>query len=118
MTNKVRTIVVSLSLALCAAPVFGADSINLRVSVPFDFTVGKTVFPAGDYRISEQETNGIITIEGAKGAAMTLTSNGDMDQRETPGLSFQRTAKGVVLKSVHTYGHPASVIPGVETSQQ
>ena len=118
MTNKVRTIAVSLGLAFCAAPIFGADSINLRVSVPFDFTVGKTLFPAGDYRISEQETNGVLTIEGAKGSAMTLTAFGDTDQRETPGLSFQRTAKGVVLKAVHTYGHPASVIPGIEASQQ
>lgn len=118
MTNKVRTIAVSLGLAFCAAPIFGADSFNLRVSVPFDFTVGKTLFPAGDYRISEQEQSGILTIEGAKGATMTLTSYGDMDQRETPGLSFQRTSKGVVLKAVHTYGRPANVIPGLETSQQ
>jgi hypothetical protein len=118
MTNKVRTIAVSLSLAFCAAPIFGADSFNLRVSVPFDFTVGKTSFPAGDYRISEQETTGVLTIEGTKAAAMTLTSFGDVDPRDTPGLSFQRTAKGVVLKAVHTYGHPASLIPDAETSQQ
>jgi hypothetical protein len=98
--------------------VFGADSINLRVSVPFDFTVGKTFFPAGDYRISEQDTSGILTIEGAKGAAMTLTSFGEMEQHETPGLSFQRTPKGVVLKAVHTYGRPSSVIPVVETPRQ
>jgi hypothetical protein len=97
---------------------FGADSFNLRVSVPFDFTVGKTSFPAGDYRISEQETSGILTIEGAKSAAMTLTSFGDMEQRETPALSFQRTPKGVFLKAVHTYGRPASVIPGAEPSRQ
>ncbi|HWD98178.1 MAG TPA: hypothetical protein VG345_04055 [Bryobacteraceae bacterium] len=118
MTNKLRTIAVSLSLAFCAAPVFGADSYNLRVSVPFDFTVGKTFFPAGDYRISEQETNGILTIEGPKAAAMTLTSFGSIDPREAPGLSFQRTSKGVVLKAVHTWGHPANVIAGEEMPQQ
>jgi len=118
MANKVRTIAVSLGLAFCAAPIFGADSFNLRVSVPFDFTVGKTSFPAGDYRISEQEVNGLLIIEGTKNAAMTLTSFGEMQEGETPRLSFQRTAKGVVLKAVHASGHPASLIPTIETSQQ
>ena len=118
MTNKVRTVAVSLGLAFCAAPIFGADSFNLRVSVPFDFTVGKTSFPAGDYRISEQEANGVLTIEGAKNAAMMLTSFGDTQEGEPARLSFQRTAKGVVLKAVHASGHPASLIRAVETSQQ
>jgi len=118
MTNKVRTIAVSLGLAFSAAPIFGADSFNLRVSVASDFTVGKTSFPAGDYRISEQEANGLLLIEGAKNAAMMLTSFGDMQEGEIPRLSFQRTAKGVVLKAVHASGHPASLIPTVESSQQ
>jgi hypothetical protein len=118
MTTKLRTIAVSLSLAFCAAPVFGADGYNLRVSVPFDFNVGKTILPAGDYRISEQEVNGVLTIEGPKTAIMTLTSFGNIDPREAPGLSFQRTSKGVVLKAVHTWGHPANLIPGAETSPQ
>ncbi len=118
MTNKLRTIAVSVSLAFCAAPVFGADAYNLRVSVPFDFTVGKTSFPAGNYRISEESATGLLTIEGAKGGAMTLTSFGNMENRETPGLSFERTSKGAVLKSVHSYGRPASLLMAPESPRQ
>lgn len=118
MTNKFRTIAVSVSLAFCAAPIFGADAYNLRVSVPFDFTVGKTSFPAGDYRISEESTSGLLTIEGAKGGMMTLTTFGNIDERETAGLSFERTSKGVVLKAVHAFGKPANVVLETETPRQ
>ena len=97
---------------------FASDSYNIRVSVPFDFMAGKTYFPAGDYQISEQEQSGILTIEGAKGSAMMLTSFGSAEERETPGVSFMRTAKGVVLKSVHTYGRPVNLVPEAEAPRQ
>jgi hypothetical protein len=49
---------------------------------------------------------------------MTLTSFGSIDPRESPGLRFQRTSKGVVLKAVHTYGHAANVIARHEMPPQ
>jgi hypothetical protein len=78
----------------------------------------RRVLTAGDYKISEQEVNGVLTIEGPMAAAMTLTSFGSIDPRESPGLRFQRTSKGVVLKAVHTYGHAANVIARHEMPPQ
>jgi len=50
-------------------------------------------------------------------AAMILASFGEIPARN-PWPKFPANLERRCPEAVHTYGHPASVIPGAETSQQ
>jgi hypothetical protein len=50
--KKSMLLVGILSLFLSLVPAFGQGSEKTAARVPFDFVVGSTVLPAGDYEIS------------------------------------------------------------------
>jgi len=49
---------VTILIALVAAPVY-AQSFRLTAKIPFDFVVGKTTMPAGDYSIDTMMGQGV-----------------------------------------------------------
>jgi len=63
-----------------------AQTMDMRASIPFDFRIGSTVFPSGEYSI--RNDNGILIVVGGhkSGLAMTVSA----DHPNTP------TAKGTV----------------------
>jgi hypothetical protein len=93
-------------------PAFGSELTSIRVNVPFSFTAGKTVMPAGEYTVCENEAH-LLTIRGVKSAVMVLAAPGTESDSETSALSFERTGKGFSLRSVRAAGHPSSVVPAV-----
>jgi len=62
--------------------------------IPFDFAMGKSVMPAGEYRVT-QSSNGLVTIRelGGKHSAMTLTT----PARTAAPSDFQRSVKGLLV---------------------
>jgi hypothetical protein len=73
---------------LAAVP---AQAQELRVTVPFDFAVGKTVLPAGDYTIDAAPDPALLSLRACDGtAAMFVATVLDdrVQQPETPQLLF------------------------------
>jgi hypothetical protein len=70
-----------------------AQSSTMRVDVPFDFAMGKTVLPAGRYAITC--ANSLLTVreESGKHGAMTLTT----PESIAPALRRQPPDKGFLL---------------------
>jgi hypothetical protein len=62
--------------------------------IPFDFALGKTFMPKGEYRIT-QSSNGVLTIRelGGKHSAMTLTT----PARAAAPADFQKSGKGLLV---------------------
>jgi hypothetical protein len=118
MTNKLRTLTAfsALSLSLAAVPAFGGELEPLRVTVPFAFTAGKTNLPAGDYTVYENEAH-LLMIRGEKGSVLILGTPGTETEEDRSALSFQRTDKGYALKSVHSAGRAASIIPAAHVER-
>jgi hypothetical protein len=112
MTNKLRTLVATsaVGMSLAAVSAFGSDLTPLHVNVPFAFTAGKTVMPAGEYMVYENDCH-LITIRGAKSAVMVLSSAGTEISDDKSTLEFERTSKGIELRSVHAAGRPSSQLP-------
>jgi len=42
----------------------------IKANIPFDFVVGKTALPAGEYRVSRLSDLGVLSLVGDAGAAM------------------------------------------------
>jgi hypothetical protein len=118
MTNKLRTLTAfsALSLSLAAVPAFAGELETLRVTVPFAFTAGKTNLPAGDYTVYESDSH-LLTIRGEKGSILILGTPGSEVEEDKCALSFQHTDKGYTLKSVHSAGKAASIIPAAHAER-
>jgi hypothetical protein len=70
-----------------------AQSSTLQANIPFDFSMGKTAMPAGEYTITC--SNSVLTIRevGGKHVAMTLTN----PTRTTPGSRHEQPEKASLL---------------------
>lgn len=112
MSNKLTTLLAfsAIGMSLAALPAFGGELTPIHVNVPFSFTAGKTVLPAGEYTVYENESH-LLTIRGVKSAVMVLATPGTESDSEVSSLGFERTGKGFCLRTVNTAGHPSSVVP-------
>ncbi len=71
--------------------ILNAQSTKMVANIPFDFQMGKTSMPAGEYNFQRQ--TGVLTIRAADGkhAAMALTSPESRHDITThPVVQFQR----------------------------
>ncbi len=64
-------------VALCSAPLFAQNSMNLTAHVPFAFHAGTKSLPAGDYRFYCEAGSPNVFIQAANGSgiAMIPTNN-------------------------------------------
>ncbi|HEX3682968.1 MAG TPA: hypothetical protein VHU83_10540 [Bryobacteraceae bacterium] len=99
-------------LAFTAASPAATIADSMRVHVPFAFVVAGQQFAAGDYTVCQSDS-GIVTVQGAGKAAMTLSYPAQAVRRDAPGLRFtgseQRYLVGIQGEAlarsipVHTY---------------
>jgi hypothetical protein len=55
---------ITLAAVVALASVSGyAQSSSMRVSIPFEFTVGRTVLPAGDYAVQGTSSSGVVSFQ-------------------------------------------------------
>ena len=95
-----------------ASPAAIADS--MRVHVPFAFVVAGQEFAPGDYIVRQSES-GIVSVQGAGKAALTISYPAATAPGKAPGLRFTKTEQKAYLVGVqgeelsrsipvHTYG--------------
>jgi hypothetical protein len=86
MKNVIRTFGV---FALALAAVSASAQPSTQVSVPFAFAAAGQVFPAGDYRLSLNESNNVVTLTGQDlKTIFLLTVPGDHVQGDRRVLRF------------------------------
>ena len=111
MNKQLRTLMAFFAIGTAAAaPGFCSELEALRVSVPFAFRAGQTSLPAGDYTVLTGNSH-VVMIRGSHGSAILLATAGEDSGAERSALSFQRSDNGYYLKSVRSFGRPASVLP-------
>lgn len=118
MTKNIRTLLAFSIIAAAgsALPVCAAEIDPIHVNVPFEFKAGKSLLPAGEYTVSEEES-GVITIKGNKGGVMVLGSFGSQSATEKASISFGKGEKGYYLKSVHGWGGISSNLLPISDSK-
>ena len=110
MTKKSFVIVAALAF------VFGIGTLTasaqgqvMRANIPFEFTVGKSTLPAGDYLIKLPETGGarVITFKKADGEAHAIVMTNPVNSKGAEiatGLVFVKAGDQHFLYQVHTEG--------------
>jgi hypothetical protein len=114
MIREFRTFLAlsALAVSLAALPASGADlATSVRVTVPFAFTAGAASLPAGEYFISQQSGNHVLTIAGKGGDAILMAqpSWGSLDPNSST-LTFEWTGKGHTLTEVNIGGTTSNVL--------
>lgn len=82
MRCKLGTVLAGLLLLVVAAPAF-AQVETMQVNVPFAFTAGKKVLPAGRYTVTTNDL-GTYLLKGQHAGAAVLT-----DQVNSPAVSHE-----------------------------
>ncbi|MDX6463778.1 MAG: hypothetical protein QOE55_7475 [Acidobacteriaceae bacterium] len=78
-----------------------AQSTGVRANVPFDFTVGNKLFPAGTYTIKEQSDHVIIITNYNKPIAALSLVNGNSNRSPDGGkLKFHRYGSQYFLSEI------------------
>lgn len=98
-------------LAVCAAPVY-AQSTAFRADVPFAFTVGNTVLPAGQYQFSvepRQTLTRIVPVDSRK-VSFAMLSAGEYRSAATLEkglLRFEKYGQHYILSAIWGAGSQA-----------
>lgn len=78
-----------------------AQSTGVRANVPFDFTVGNKLLPAGTYTIKEQSDHVILITNHDKPIAAISLVNGDSNRSPNGGkLKFHRYGSQYFLSEI------------------
>lgn len=106
MKKQLANLCLSAAMA-CAAAVPGLAQSSLTVKVPFDFTVGSTPLPAGDYSLREDSTGVVfITSQELRKTIGVLTSADMPNQSGESALKFDKVAGHYSLSEVVLWSEP------------
>jgi hypothetical protein len=104
MTNKFFGLLALAALAGAISVPLSAQTLNLTATVPFEFTVGDSTMPAGDYRLLSSGRP-IIQVfnEATNSAVLTATQSAYSGERSgagSPRLVFNRYGDHYVLSQI------------------
>lgn len=87
-----------VALATCLS----AESALVDINVPFAFTAGGHVMPAGTYTIEEPTMRGVLLLRGSQpnSTALVLAVNAGPSDATHAGVTFSRRGSVVVLSTV------------------
>jgi hypothetical protein len=89
-----------LFAAMACASLY-AQSVDLRANVPFDFRMGKTLMPAGEYVI--HHSSGVLTVRARSGSPAVFQITCPESRRGAPGngaLVFNRYGDSYFLSKI------------------
>ena len=88
-----KKLVIMFTLVAATVAVAAAQHApELRVNLPFEFTVGSTTLPAGEYEVKQgasPQTLQIVTTDGKKSVMVIPLSANEPNPREETGLAFR-----------------------------
>lgn len=98
---------ISMITALAAAGSYAQEHPPLKAEIPFDFAVGKTTLPAGQYVVDASSSTAVVAIRSSHGTAnvMILGMNASSDNIQSTGkLVFHCYGSRCFLSQVWTPG--------------
>ncbi|MGC9972610.1 MAG: hypothetical protein ABSE56_18660 [Bryobacteraceae bacterium] len=98
-----RSLITLAAVVALASATGYAQSNSMRVSVPFEFTVGRTVLPAGDYTVQSNSLPRVVSLQTTNrdSAAFVIAIQAGRDKaQEQPTLVFNRYGSNYFLASI------------------
>ena len=104
MTKKIVSALAGLVLLLAVAPLYAGSILNheMTVAVPFAFTAGDQLLPAGDYSVQVNQERGTVVLHQDGRSPLTLLTS-QKESSDTPRrgkLVFKRYGLSFFLSEV------------------
>ena len=113
MKRQLLTVLATLSLliTLAAAPVRAQSDLRLRVSIPFEFTVGDKTLPAGEYVVKYVFNNSLMiqSADGSQCQAFLANATRANKAPSESSLVFNRYGDQYFLSTIWTTGNEAGL---------
>jgi len=77
-----------------------AQDQQIRVTIPFDFTFGRVLLPAGDYTINSPNQITVVIDNGKQNVAVLRSALADDDQTGVDKLVFQKYGDQYFLRQI------------------
>ena len=113
MKNHIRTIALSIGIsALLGGALLAGDYNTETAKVPFDFTVGQSKLPAGEYLIKDTGMSGTLQIRDTETgkSIFLMTRTRTYGKDVTPRLIFHRIGERYFLSQVWMAGDSGYVL--------
>lgn len=104
LSKCVWTLVLAASVSFATAAVAGR---RIRVNVPFPFVAGSARLPAGDYTVTQDDTQNVVFVTNLRtGAAVVVLPEANVIGvgNAQPSVNFVKTNNEYFMKVVHTAG--------------
>jgi hypothetical protein len=90
-----------------------AQTGSIKANIPFDFTIAKQTFPAGEYKVLEQDLVLLLVPLDGPGSVVVLSYIADYKHDVTPKLVFHRYGKRSFLSQawIGTVAHELIASP-------
>lgn len=97
--------VVALTLVSAVATVNAQESRTQVANIPFEFTVGSTTLPAGDYNVTHLNSGETIALRGAESVVRLTSLITRAEPAKQSKLVFHRYGNQYFLSEVWTSGY-------------
>ena len=113
MKRQLINLCVFIAVACASTAAALAQSNPMLVKVPFDFTVGSTPMPAGDYSVREDSTGVMFITSQGLGKTIGVLTSADMpNQSNEAALRFDKVNGRYSLSEVILSAEPSRRILG------
>jgi len=124
--NKKALLVLSISMLVVALAVpLMAQSFVLKANIPFEFTVGDKLLPAGDYLLRSDASFSVMLLQGGSSpaGALTLMSHNELRATRDPAsitrITFDRYGSQYFLREVDNgYTRTGYTVPMSHTERE
>ena len=89
MKSLQRFAAVAIFAALTCAGL-RAQPVDLRATIPFEFMVGHTLMPGGDYQVRTQGNGLVVRLIDSSRSVSVMTISGGVESKGQPRLEFHR----------------------------
>ena len=104
-----------------AVAAFAQGSTFLKADVPFDFSAGNSIMPAGRYQVERGPANGTVTIrsdDGKKAVIVMTLLTTSMARHEQGSLMFHRYGNAYILSEIWTPGNDGRELPTTKRERE
>ncbi len=102
--KKFSAFLLAVATVLAVSAPLSAQDLPLVANIPFEFSVGNTTLPAGEYRITQAASSSVVTLRGVdtNSAVATLTAfSGDHNRPQgEASLTFNRYGNSYFLSAI------------------
>jgi hypothetical protein len=122
-TGRITILVAAVAIASLTviSPLAQAQTITMRITIPFEFYAGSTVLPAGTYDVWRSATGDAVTITDRKGHTAFVVTNGNQRRggSESSEMVFNGYDTKYFLGEIRWSGYPvARSLPKTKLEQQ